>query len=44
LSVKVKVADLEDNLDVSRLKGVTDTDAKRLEKYQQALKMLSNLH
>jgi (p)ppGpp synthase/HD superfamily hydrolase len=44
LSVKVKIADLEDNLDVSRLNGVTDADAKRLEKYQQVLKMLSNLY
>ena len=44
LAVKVKIADLEDNLDVSRLKEVTDADAKRLEKYQQVLKMLSNLY
>jgi hypothetical protein len=43
LAVKVKIADLEDNLDVLRLKEVTDADAKRLEKYQQALKMLINL-
>jgi len=41
LAVKVKIADLEDNLDVSRLKEVTDADAKRLEKYKQALRMLS---
>jgi (p)ppGpp synthase/HD superfamily hydrolase len=44
LAVKVKIADLEDNLDVLRLKEVTDADAKRLEKYKQALKMLSSLH
>ena len=41
LSVKVKVADLEDNLNISRLKEVTEADAKRLEKYKQALRMLS---
>ena len=41
LAVKVKIADLEDNLDVSRLKDVTEADAKRLEKYKQALQMLS---
>lgn len=44
LAIKVKIADLEDNLDVLRLKEVTDADTKRLEKYKQALKMLSNLY
>jgi (p)ppGpp synthase/HD superfamily hydrolase len=44
LAVKVKMADLEDNLDVARLKNVTEADTKRLEKYKHALLMLINLH
>jgi (p)ppGpp synthase/HD superfamily hydrolase len=44
LSVKMKIADLEDNLDVSRLKEVTEADAERLEKYKQALQMLNDLY
>jgi (p)ppGpp synthase/HD superfamily hydrolase len=44
LAVKIKIADLEDNLDVSRLNGVTEADAERLEKYQQALQMLNDLY
>jgi len=44
LAVKVKMADLEDNLDVARLKNVTEADTKRLEKYKQALLMLVNLY
>lgn len=43
LAIKIKIADLEDNLDVSRLNGVTEADAERLEKYKQALQMLINL-
>ena len=44
LAVKVKMADLEDNLDVARLKNVTEADTKRLEKYKYALLMLVNLY
>jgi (p)ppGpp synthase/HD superfamily hydrolase len=44
LAVKIKIADLEDNLDVSRLKEVTEADAKRLEKYKLALQMLNDLY
>ena len=44
LAVKIKIADLEDNLDVSRLKEVTEADAERLEKYKQALQMLNDLY
>jgi len=40
LAVKVKSADLEDNLDVSRLKNVTEADIKRLDKYRRALLIL----
>jgi (p)ppGpp synthase/HD superfamily hydrolase len=42
LAVTVKIADLEDNLDVSRLTEVTEADAKRLEKYRNALQVLVN--
>lgn len=37
---KVKIADLEHNMDVSRLPNITDTDKKRLEKYSMALSIL----
>jgi (p)ppGpp synthase/HD superfamily hydrolase len=43
LAVTVKLADLEDNLDVSRLKQVTAADEKRIEKYRNALQELTNL-
>jgi (p)ppGpp synthase/HD superfamily hydrolase len=42
LAVTVKIADLEDNLDVSRLKEVTAYDEKRMEKYRNALQVLAN--
>jgi (p)ppGpp synthase/HD superfamily hydrolase len=41
-AIKVKIADLEDNLEVARLKEVTAADAQRIEKYKQALQMLAN--
>jgi (p)ppGpp synthase/HD superfamily hydrolase len=33
----VKIADIRDNMDVSRIASVTDRDRERLEKYRQAL-------
>lgn len=36
LAAKVKIADLEDNMDMSRLKEITDKDRKRYEKYLAA--------
>jgi (p)ppGpp synthase/HD superfamily hydrolase len=36
----VKIADIRDNMDVSRIAGVTDRDRERLEKYRQALTRL----
>ena len=36
VAIRVKLADLEDNLDVSRLSGLRKKDAKRLQKYQRA--------
>ena len=35
LATKVKLADLEDNMDLSRLSEVTDKDLERLEKYKK---------
>jgi hypothetical protein len=43
LAVKVKIADLEDNMDGSRLKEVTEDDEKRLVNYRNALQELTNL-
>lgn len=40
LARKVKLADLEDNMDLSRLINVTDKDLKRCEKYQKATAFL----
>jgi (p)ppGpp synthase/HD superfamily hydrolase len=42
LAIIVKIADLEDNLDSSRLKEVTAADVKRIEKYRNALQVLVN--
>ena len=40
LALAVKKADLRHNMDLSRLKGVTSADAKRIAKYQQAMSYL----
>lgn len=37
---KVKIADLQHNSDLDRLDFVTDADRERVEKYQEALKIL----
>lgn len=39
---KVKIADLEDNLDVLRLDEITDDDVKRIKKYHSAWKYLTS--
>ena len=39
---KVKISDIRDNLDVSRLKLITKKDKDRLKKYKDALKILNN--
>lgn len=41
LAIKVKIADLKDNLDVTRLETMTPKDLERLNKYQQALQNLN---
>ena len=40
---EVKKADLEDNMDIRRLKEITDEDVKRLRKYLRAWQYLTNL-
>ena len=40
---EVKIADLEDNMDVRRLEELTDEDVARLRKYLQAWHDLNNL-
>ena len=37
---KVKIADISDNLDISRLKEVTDKDILRINKYKKSLEKL----
>lgn len=39
----VKLADLKDNFDISRLKGLTKKDFDRMEKYQKAYTYLSQV-
>ncbi len=40
----VKLADLKDNLDITRLKGLRKTDFERMEKYHKAFVYLSDLY
>ena len=40
LATKVKINDLKDNMDITRLNKVTDKDLKRLQKYQWAYNRL----
>jgi len=42
-AVKVKLADLKDNSDITRLKGLTKKDFDRMEKYHTAYTYLSNI-
>jgi len=37
---KVKIADLKDNLDISRINDITEQDNARLKRYQKALELL----
>jgi (p)ppGpp synthase/HD superfamily hydrolase len=41
LAKKVKLADLKDNMDKSRLKKTTESDKARLRKYRSAYKLLT---
>ena len=38
---RVKICDLEDNMDITRLKELTEKDIERLKKYHEAYKMLN---
>lgn len=40
LARKIKIEDIKDNLDLTRLDKLTDKDLVRVEKYHQALKVL----
>lgn len=41
LARKIKIEDIKDNLDITRLNKVTGKDLQRIEKYHQALKLLT---
>lgn len=41
-AIEVKMADLEDNSDITRLKGLGEKDIKRLEKYHKSYTFLKN--
>jgi hypothetical protein len=40
---RVKLADLEDNCDLSRIAAPTDRDRARLEKYRRAIALIRSL-
>ena len=40
---KVKIADLRENLDVTRISELTDKDIKRINKYKRALSVLTKI-
>jgi (p)ppGpp synthase/HD superfamily hydrolase len=40
LAIKVKLSDLKDNMNLERLREVTEKDIKRLEKYKKAKEIL----
>ena len=42
LTINVKLSDLKDNMNLKRLKEVTDKDLKRLEKYKKAKEILES--
>ena len=42
LTIKVKLSDLNDNMNLERLKEVTEKDIKRLEKYKKAKEILED--
>ena len=42
ISRAVKIADLDHNMDLSRLPRITDKDLKRVEKYRKALAILND--
>lgn len=42
LATKVKIADLTDNLDTTRLPAITIQDSKRIKKYHRAYDFLTN--
>lgn len=42
IAIKVKIADLTDNLDISRIEKPTEKDLERLEKYRHAKAFLEN--
>jgi (p)ppGpp synthase/HD superfamily hydrolase len=41
LAKDVKIADLKDNMDITRLKEITERDIPRLQKYHKAYKILT---
>lgn len=41
LATEIKLSDLNDNMNLSRIKDITDADLERLEKYKKAYKILS---
>lgn len=40
ISIRVKIADIKDNMDISRLKGIEQKDILRIKKYHRALHYL----
>ncbi|HUV13309.1 MAG TPA: GTP pyrophosphokinase [Acidobacteriota bacterium] len=44
LARRVKLADIEDNMNIRRIRNITDQDLQRLERYHRAWRALSEAH
>lgn len=42
IAKKIKIEDIRDNLDLTRLHKITEKDLQRIEKYHRALQLLTN--
>jgi cell division ATPase FtsA len=42
LATKIKIEDIKDNINLTRLNEVTEKDLERVKKYHRALRMLTN--
>ena len=41
-AIRIKIADIEDNMDLSRISNISEADLKRVKKYEWALSVLKN--
>ena len=41
-AIRIKIADIEDNMDLTRISNISEADLKRVKKYERALSVLKN--